>query len=78
MKTDETRRRIRGALERRLGEHRGGLAHPVSVKLAPGRKGLSHHLGLRGTKTGAFDDVWTQGCSDHTSRIGSARMSQNT
>lgn len=38
--TDETRGRIRGALERRLGEHRtaAGFALPVSVKLAAGRK----------------------------------------
>jgi SAM-dependent methyltransferase len=38
--TDETRNQIRGALERRLGEHRTatGFALPVSVKLAAGRK----------------------------------------
>lgn len=38
--SDETRERIRDALERRLGQHRTatGFALPVSVKLAAGRK----------------------------------------
>jgi SAM-dependent methyltransferase len=38
--TDETREQIRGALERRLVEHRTetGFALPVSIKLAVGRK----------------------------------------